>query len=491
MKILFISAEVNPFAKVGGLGDVAGSLPKFIKKMGHDIRVILPYYGVINNNQAEDCKIVDVPDSSIELEFDGLTSQFSLKKCLLPDTNVTVYFVVNHELFGQYEDIYPANHKENFQLHRFIVFSYATLKLVEKINFKPEIIHCNDWHVASIPIYLKTFADNGIEFFKGIKTLYTIHNLSYQGRTSPDVLKFAKVDPEKFYHIDGLEFYGKVNWMKGGIIYADKINTVSENYAREIQTPEYGEDLDGVLRANSKKLSGILNGVDYSIWNPETDKYIIRNYSKEDFKGKSSCKIALQRDYELEINPYIPVVAMVSRMVEQKGFDLLEKIIYQLKCMNLQLVILGQGDKKYEKLLLKLNENTSNIRVKTGFNEIRAEKIYAGADMFLLPSKFEPCGLSQLIALKYGTVPIVRRTGGLADTIVDFSLDKFGNGFMFNEYATADLLNALKLACKYFENKKIWDKIIMNAINCDFGWQKSAELYEKLYRDTLRGKDKT
>ncbi len=486
MKILFVSAEVNPFAKVGGLGDVAGSLPKFIKKMGHDIRVILPYYGTINNNHQEDCKIEDVPDSSVELEFDGNISKFSLKKCVLPNTNVPVYFVVSYELFGQYDDIYPANHKENFQLKRFIVFSYATLKLVEKINFKPDIIHCNDWHVASIPMYLKSFVDDNIDFFKGIKTLYTIHNLSYQGRSSPDILKFTKIDADKFFHMNGLEFYGKVNWMKGGIIYADKVNTVSENYAKEIQTQEYGEDLDGVLRANSKKLSGILNGVDYSIWNPETDQHIIRKYSKKDLKGKNSCKISLQREYDLEANPYVPVIGMVSRMVEQKGFDLLERILYQLKVMNLQLVILGRGDKKYEKLLLKLNESTSNIRVKTGFNEIRAEKIYAGADMFLLPSRFEPCGLSQLIALKYGTIPIVRKTGGLADTIVDYSSDDSGNGFMFGEYTTTELLNTIKSACKYFENKNLWGRIIMNALSCDFGWQKSAKLYEKLYKDIKR-----
>ncbi len=487
MKILFVSAEVSPFAKVGGLGDVAGSLPKFIKKMGHDIRVILPYYGIINNNtNYQECKIKDVPDSSIEIEFEGTTSKFSLKKCFLPDANVPVYFVVNYNLFGQYEDIYPTNHKENFQLKRFIVFSYATLKLAERINFKPDIIHCNDWHIASIPIYLTSFADKNIDFFNGIKTLYTIHNLSYQGRSVPEVLDFAKIDSKKFFHMSGLEFYGKVNWMKGGILYADKVNTVSENYAKEIQTKEYGEDLDGVLRANSNKLSGILNGVDYSIWNPENDKHIIRNYSEKDLKGKNSCKISLQKEYDLEANPYVPVLAMVSRMVEQKGFDLLERIIYQLRGMNLQLVILGRGDKKYEKILLKLNESTSNIRVKTGFNEIRAEKIYAGADMFLQPSKFEPCGLSQLIALKYATIPIVRKTGGLADTIVDFSSDETGNGFMFKEYSTAELLSTIKTACKYFENKNLWDKIITNAMSCDFGWQKSAELYEKLYKDILR-----
>jgi len=481
LKILFAAAEVAPFAKIGGLGDVAGSLPKAISEAGHDIRVILPLYGCIDQKKYN---LKNIFNSEINLNFGGKEVTVSLKEGKISDSDVIVYFIENNEYFGSHKEIYPKKTYARFDHERFIVFGLASLELAKKINFRSDIIHCNDWHAANIPVYLKTKIHNA--FYKDTAVVYSIHNLAYQGKYSKDILKFANLDINKLFRPDSLEFHDDINWMKGGIVYSDEINTVSENYAAEIQTPEYGEGLDGLLRANKYKLTGILNGIDYNVWNPETDPVIAANYSIKDLSGKNICKKALQNEFGLEQSEK-PVISIVSRLVDQKGLDLIFSVAEELKNMELQFIVLGTGEEKYERFFENLNKNSENIRSLIGFDAKLARKIYAGSDMFLMPSKFEPCGLGQLISLRYGTIPVVRKTGGLADTVIDYNGNKTsGNGFVFENYDSEHLINAIKRALEVFSNKEDRKKLIHNAMQNDFSWKKSADKYLSLYKKALQ-----
>lgn len=481
MKILFAAAEVAPFAKIGGLGDVAGSLPKAISKAGHDIRVILPLYGCIDQKKYN---LENIFNSQISLDFGGKEVRASLKEGKIPDSDVIVYFVANDEYFGSHNEIYPKKTYAGFDHERFVVFSLASLELAKKINFRPDMVHCNDWHAAKIPVYLKTKINDA--FYKDTAIVYSIHNLAYQGKYSKNILEFANLDADKIFNPEGLEFHNDVNWMKGGIVYSDQVNTVSEKYAEEIQTPEYGEGLDGLLRANKYKLTGILNGIDYNVWNPETDSVIAANYGIKDLSGKNICKKALQNEFNLEQSEK-PVMAIVSRLVDQKGLDLIFSIAEELKNMELQFIILGAGEEKYEKFFGDLNKKSENIRSIIGFDTKLARKIYAGSDMFLMPSRFEPCGLGQLISLRYGTIPVVRKTGGLADTVIDYNSDKTsGNGFVFENYDSDHLLKTIKRALEIFSNKEDRKKIIYNGMSSDFSWKKSADKYLNLYKKALQ-----
>jgi starch synthase len=473
MKILFASAEVSPFAKVGGLGDVAGSLPKAVQEKGHDIKVIMPLYGLIDQ---EKYNITNVPNSSISINVDNRKIFVSLKHCKLPNSDVSVYFVDNAEYFGYHHDVYPKNTHWDFEQRRFIVFSKAILELLMIIGFKPDIIHCNDWHTASIPVFLKEhYSISG--FHRDIKTVFSIHNLAYQGRFGQEILDFAKLPRRLGLSPDKLEYYGDINWMKGAIIYSDKINTVSEKYAAEIQTPEYGEGLDGLLRSKSYKLSGILNGLDYSVWDPQTNKNIVSNYSSKSLSGKKECKKALQQEYNLKIDNDKPVIGLVSRLVNQKGLDLIAGVADELLKTDLQLIVLGSGDWYYENMFRELSARSDNIRATVGFHSALAERIYSGCDMFLMPSRFEPCGLGQLISLRYGTIPIVRATGGLADTVNE------SNGFVFNNYNCEELMGAIKKALEVYKNKKEWLKLIKTAMKADHSWEKSANKYIAIYNE--------
>jgi len=483
MKILFASAEVAPFAKVGGLGDVAGSLPKAIKELGEDIRVIMPLWGCIDKDKYS---IKSVPDSKINLKFDEKSISLTLKQTILPDSGLTVYFVDNEEYFGSLNEVYPKNSDPKTEQERFIVFGLGALKLMEKISFRPNIIHCNDWHTANIPVYLKA-TKSSLNFYSYASVLFSVHNLAYQGICDKDILDFANINADRVFMPDGLEFYNNVNWMKGAIVYSDQINAVSKTYAQEIQTPDYGEGLDGIMELRNYKLTGILNGIDYNIWNPETDSFIASNYSTKDITGKKACKKALQKEFKLEQKHSTPLIGVVSRLVDQKGLDLIADIADDLSKSSLQLVILGTGEEKYEKIFEDFARNTDNIKAFIGYNNDLAHKIYAGCDMFLMPSRFEPCGLGQLIALKYGTVPIVRKTGGLADTVIDYSTDnKNGNGFVFEKYSSDELLNTINFAVKEFKNQQVWNNIINNAMSSRFSWQKSGIEYQNLYRNMLK-----
>lgn len=480
MKILYTAAEAAPFAKVGGLADVAGSLPKALKKLnGNDVRVIIPAYGSIN---FEANHVENVPNASMIIKLGDKDVPVSLKKTVLPNSDVIVYLVDNDEYFRSHKEVYPSAKDARFEQERFLVFSKAVLELMKKIDFKPDVINCNDWHTASIPVFLKTIYKD-CDFYKYTATVFTIHNLAYQGLYSPDILEFAGLDKDEVFVSDKLEHNNDVNWMKGGIIYSDEITTVSEKYSAEIQTPEFGEGLEELLKSQNNKLYGILNGLDYTQWNPQTDNIISENFSTMNLRGKVGCKKSLQKQYGLAQKiATVPLIGIISRLVDQKGFDLIAQIADELKTLNIQIVVLGQGQEKYEQLFENLNDNSENIRATIGFDANMAKRIYAGCDMFLMPSKFEPCGLGQMIALNFGTVPIVRATGGLSDTIIDLKDSvSHANGFVFEDYSAEELLDTIKRAAALFNNKSEWTRIIKNAMSSNFSWEKSANRYLLVY----------
>ncbi len=483
MKILFVSAEVSPFAKVGGLADVAGSLPKAIRKKGHDIKVVMPLYGCIDRAKYN-IEFIDFPQIIVQMGCNDIG--LGVAKGYLPDSDVEVYFLANDGYFGNYNWVYPQWVSNRFEQERYAVFSKAALEFARLKGFYPDIIHCNDWHTATIPLHIR----HNFKFCPGLsgaKTIFTIHNLAYQGRYSKDILDFIGFPPDWAWRFDMLECCGEVNMMKGAIKKADKITTVSPTYADEIMRSEYGEGLDEVLRDNRFKVCGILNGIDYSLFNPATSKKISHNYSIKDLSGKAKCKAELQKEFGLEINPDIPVFGIVSRLVDQKGLDLIAAIAHEFKQMRAQLVVLGSGDGWYENMFRNLGLNSNNIRDYIGYSAVEAEKIYAGADVFLMPSRFEPCGISQLIAMAFGTLPLVRETGGLVDTVQNYNPQTgTGTGFKFWNYDANGFLNTIRWAMDVYKDKKVWNKLVHNAMSQNFSWEESAQKYLWLYEDALK-----
>lgn len=476
MKILFASFEVAPYLKVGGLADVMGSLPKYLEKSGFQIAVFAPFTGGID---ADKYKITDVPNSKIRLKFGISEYFFTLKIAKIPDTNINIFFIDNKKYFSCFDKVYPPQIDTRYEQERFIVFSKTVLEYAKLLNFRPSVIHCNDWHTAMIPVYLKSSYKND-DFYKDTKTVFSIHNLAYQGKYYEDILEFAGIDKQDVYHSEGVEHFGSVVWLKGAINYSDKIIAVSPKYSSEILTSEYGEGLDWTLNQNKQKISGILNGVDYSVFNPSTDKYLVQNYSKTDIKGKKDCKKDLAEIFSLPFNENRPIIGIVSRLVEQKGFDLFKPAFEQLKSLEADFVVLGTGDKKYEDLFRYFEENSDNIKCMLEYKADIGNKIYAGADMFLMPSRFEPCGLSQIISLKYGTIPIVRATGGLEDTIIGYPLEN-SNGFKFWRYDYYDMVEAIKCALSVYKDKNTWNAVVNSAMEYDYSWDKSAKKYAQLY----------
>ena len=484
MKILFVSAEVSPFAKVGGLADVAGSLPKAIRKKGHDIKVVMPLYGCIDRAKYN-IEFIDFPQIVVQMGCNDIG--LGVAKGYLPDSDVEVYFLANDGYFGNYNWVYPQWVSNRFEQERYAVFSKAALEFARLKGFYPDIIHCNDWHTATIPLHIR----HNFKFCPGLsgaKTIFTIHNLAYQGRYSKDILDFIGFPPDWAWRFDMLECCGEVNMMKGAIKKADKITTVSPTYADEIMRSEYGEGLDEVLRDNRFKVCGILNGIDYSLFNPATSKKISHNYSIKDLSGKAKCKAELQKEFGLEVNPDIPVFGIVSRLVDQKGLDLIAAIAHEFKQMRAQLVVLGSGEGWYEGMFRNLGLNSNNIRDYIGYNAVEAEKIYAGSDVFLMPSRFEPCGISQLIAMAFGTLPLVRETGGLVDTVQNYNPETgTGTGFKFWNYEANGFLNTIRWAMDVYKDKKVWNKLVHNAMSQNFSWEESAQKYLWLYEDALKG----
>jgi starch synthase len=484
LKVLIVSPEVVPFAKTGGLADVAGALPLALKGLVNEIRVVLPLYMEVRKKKFPLTPLIEDIQVPVGRHLrSGAVYQTDMNK------EIPAYLIENDtyydrdKLYGTPKGDYHDN------VERFTFFCRAALDLCRKINFQPDVIHCHDWQTALIPAYLKTiYRDDS--FFARTATVFTIHNIGYQGLFEKDAMEITGLPPDTFT-MNGVEFYGKVNFLKAGIVYSEVINTVSKKYSEEIQTPEFGFGLDGILRYRSKDLFGILNGVDYDEWNPESDQFIVQKYSLKDLAGKNACKLDLMKAFQIpeECKQY-PMIGVISRLADQKGFDLLADIINDLMKLDLLFVLLGTGEQRYHDLFSTVAQKfPKKTGIKIGFDNTLAHKIEAGCDMFLMPSRYEPCGLNQMYSLKYGTVPIVRATGGLDDTIDNFDPKTGkGNGFKFGSYSSQDLLVKIKEALSVYSDQKAWLKLIRNAMSADHSWQASAKEYRELYLRALTKK---
>jgi starch synthase len=489
LKILFVSSEVDPFAKTGGLADVASALPKTLVELGHDVRVVLPRYGTIDANKFG---LKESPDfGTIEIPVNG--SHDAVKIYTIDDTTlnngVAYYFLDNHKYYGR-DGLYvdgrtKSDYADNDE--RFIFFSRGVLEVVNSLGWKPDIIHCNDWQSGLIPTYLKILY-NEHPAFRDVKSVFTIHNVAYQGTFPRETTAKAGL-PWSVFTPEGLEFYGQTNFLKAGIVYSDAVTTVSETYAEEIcSSPEFGYGMEGILRYRKENLFGILNGIDYNVWNPEIDKLIPANYSLKNLKGKLKNKKTLQEKFGLSVDESIPLLGVISRLADQKGFDLLGAIVERLMSFDLQLVILGTGETKYHELFQHLHDAYPlKTGIYLGFNNELAHLIEAGSDMFLMPSRYEPCGLNQMYSLKYGTVPIVRATGGLQDTIDNFDqTTRKGTGFKFGPYDADEFLKTIRRALDLYGNKRLWKTLMTNGMKKDFSWTASAKKYVNLYKTLVK-----
>ena len=470
--VLFVAAEAVPFVKTGGLGDVVGSLPKELKNQGGDVRIILPKYEDIPVPWQEKMNYrtnIIVPlgwrrqyCGLIELEHEGLT-----------------YYFIDNEYYFKRRGLYGfADDAE-----RFAFFCRAVLEVLPYLGFEPAILHCHDWHTAVLPVLLQAHY-RGRPGYAGLRSVLTIHNIDYQGIFDPAVLEdLLELDASEYFTTDKLEFHGKVNYLKGGIACADAITTVSKTYAREILAAGGGGQLDGMLRRRQHDLYGILNGIDYEVYNPEDDNLLYEKYNWRSMERKQANKVKLQESLGLPVNPELPLIGMVTRLVAVKGLDLIAAVLDDLMALDLQVVILGMGEEKYESMFrVAAHRYPEKLSANHYFDDSLAHRIYAASDIYLMPSLSEPCGISQLIALRYGAVPVVRETGGLKDTIVTY--DEYtgeGNGFSFASCNARDMLHAINRAISFYRDKEVWPKIMKSAMTSDFGWQRSAAEYAALY----------
>ncbi len=480
MKIAFISSEVYPFSKTGGLADIAGALPEALSEINQTVKIFTPLYSSIDKEKFHLKK--DDRLSGTSIVIDNKKFNVNIFTALLPGSNITVYFIDSPQLFSS-ENFYP---EDKWAEVRFVLFQKATLQLIINLKWRPDILHINDWQSSLIPYYLKETYGN-VNLFQNVASVLTIHNVGYQGLFPESTLSIAGIKPELFYPTGPAEFYGKVSYLKLGILYADIINTVSKTYAEELLTDEFSGGLKDVFLQRENDLYGIVNGVDYRVWNPETDKLIPQNYSYETLHLKEQNKIALAAEFGIPYHKDIPIMGIVSRMVSQKGFDLFFDLFDKLISMDAQLIVLGSGEEKYE-LFFKKAEFFAEENIKThfGYNNDLAHLIEAGADIFLMPSLYEPCGLNQIYSLKYGSVPIVRNTGGLADTVRDWDKSVSngnwdGNGFLFNEFKSSEMWFTITRALEKFKDKEVWKQIQINGMKEDFSWGKSAKEYLRLY----------
>ncbi len=479
MTILLVAAEGVPFVKTGGLADVIGSLPQELKKLGLDVRVMLPKYGDIPEHfkiEMTHCCDFTVPLSWRQL-YGGVQR--------LEYEGVPFYFIDNEYYFKR-----PGIYGFPDEGERFAFFCRAVLEALPHLDFSPRIIHCHDWHTGMISVFLKAFygADPA---YQGIRTVFTIHNLEYQGLFPPEFLEDVLGLPERYFTWDGVEFNGQVSFIKGGINFADLLTTVSESYAQEIQYPFFGARLDGLLRQRKDVLQGILNGIDMKIYNPAEDPHICEPYNWKKPARKRLNKEELQRKLSLPVRKDVPLIGLVSRLASQKGLDLIAHIWEELLSLDVQLVVLGTGEPRYEELFRYVADKyPDKVSANLFFDNRLAHHIYAGSDLFLMPSLYEPCGLGQLIALRYGSLPVVRETGGLRDTVQPYNEHTGeGNGFTFTNYNAHDLLHVLKEAVSLYQQRTTWSKLVKNAMKADFSWYKSAQKYQDLYRELGLKKD--
>ena len=468
MKVLYAASEALPFAASGGLADVAGSLPQALKRRKVDCRVVMPLYGTVKEEMRATMKFV----KSIMVPVSWRRQYCGIYEA---KAGGVIYYLIDNEYYFKRSTLY--GHFDDAE--RYAFFSRAVLEILPHIDFKPDIINCNDWQTAMVPVYYSTLYANR-EGYTGIKTVFTIHNIQYQGIYVKSILGDVFGLGEESMSL--LEFGDCINLMKGGIECANKVTTVSNTYAGEILDPWFSHGLDPILKERSYKLSGILNGIDTGNYNPEKDKDIFFSYSAKEPEGKAKNKAALQEIFGLPVKEDVPVMGIVSRLVSHKGFDLIKRIMWELlDTTDMQLVMLGSGDWEYESFFKELAAAfPEKVGIRIGFVPDMARKIYAGSDLFLMPSKSEPCGLSQMVALRYGTVPIVRETGGLKDTITD-SGDGKGNGFTFKSYDAFDMLDAIRRSLAVYEDKDEWQKLVKRAMKCDNGWGRSAKEYIALY----------
>ncbi len=475
LKILFLAAEATPYIKVGGLADVAGSLPKALRALGHDVRLALPRYAPIDGQRfglklaaspfqvpvGPDTKLTEVQQAAVE--------------------GVPAYFVWDETYFGR-DRVYSYDD----DAQRFVFFGRAILAFVKHIGWQPDVVHANDWHTAFVPTWLDA-AGKSDPFYAPQATVYSIHNVTYHGTTGNTILRFGGLEG-RVKHLE-VEPPGATNWMARGILHADVVNAVSKRYAQEIQTPEFGAGMDGLLKARNadKRLYGIVNGVDYSVFDPATDPHLAQHFDVVSLDARALDKADLQKKVGLPVREDVPVLGLISRLVDQKGFDILSAILDRLFARDVQFVLLGTGEKNYEEAFGALPKRFPNkAAVLLRFDEALAQKIYGGSDMFLMPSRFEPCGLGQLIAMRYGSVPVVRATGGLADTVADYDPAKGkGTGFAFGEYSGDALWGALERALDVFRDKKAWRGLQERGIKADWSWAASAKKYDELYRKAI------
>ncbi len=472
MNILFAASEAVPFAASGGLGDVIGSLPKAIAEAGHSCAVVMPLYKSISAETRDEMEFVAsiTVDVSWRKQYCGI---FKAKR------NGIVYYFIDNEYYFKRDGMYGFYD----DCERFVFFDRAVLEMLKYIGFMPDVISCNDWQTALIPVYYKLYYRYQ-QGYDRIKTAFTIHNIEYQGRYGMEVLDELMGIPR--YNAGILEYDGYINMLKGAIETSDKIITVSPQYAKELMDPWYAHGLDRILTSKRYKMTGILNGIDENIYNPEEDYDIVCNYSKGDISGKILCKRALLSELNLG-NGDAPVIGIVTRFVRHKGIDLIRCVFEQIVNMGLKFAILGSGERIYEEFFIEMSRRyPDRVSVTTDFNPVLARKIYAGADMFLMPSMSEPCGLAQLIAMRYGTIPVVRETGGLRDTVRDNGGIN-GNGFTFQTYNADDMLDAVRRAKTDYDDKSKWQQLVKRAMLCDYSWKVSAELYIDLFENIISG----
>ncbi len=488
LKILLVSPEAVPYAKTGGLADVAGALPKAIAGHGHDVKLIIPLYRQVHRNNYGLEKV----GQDLNVTTAGRVENFRIHKAPTGIDRFEAWFV-EHDGFFDRPELYRdpktgGDWADNDE--RFSFFARAVLKACQSFDFIPDIIHCNDWQTGLIPALLKV--DKTYNDFNRTASIFSIHNIAYQGNFPEE--SFAKLGlyNSLFAPGQGFEFWNKVSFLKAGVWYSDMINTVSETYAREIQSSnEFGYGFEGILKERSADLHGIINGIDYDIWNPAIDTLIPVMFTPDKPAGKKKCKAALRKALGLpQARKDVPIVGIISRLADQKGFDLIAEAADELLSLDLQIALLGTGDQKYHDLFQALNKKyPKKIAALLEFNNQIAHLIEAGSDMFLMPSRYEPCGLNQLYSLKYGTIPIVRRTGGLADTIENANPVKgTGTGFVFNRYDSKEMLAAIKFALEVYRDKNIWEIMMLRAMRQDFSWDMSAVKYLELYEKALKKK---
>jgi starch synthase len=470
MEILFVASEVAPWSKTGGLGDVAGALPRALAARGHRVAVVTPRYGGI-----------DPRARGLKRLPHGLWAGghgFALYRA---DGPAPVYFVEHEHFFGHRRGLYNEHGRDFLDnAERFAFFTRAALSVPRVVGLAPDIVHVHDWQTALAP-WLVSHEFAGQPWAARARTVFTIHNLAYQGIFGPDHVFRAGLPPHVL-RTEAMEFHGSLNLMKAGLVFSDALTTVSPNYAREIQTADFGEGLDGVLRERAHKLTGILNGIDADDWDPSRDHFLPARYGPDDLAGKARCKEALQRELGLPVRDDAPVVAMIGRLAEQKGVDLVAAALPEILRLDLQLALLGSGRHDYEDLFRRLSrERPDRVAARIGFDEGLAHRMEAGADVFLMPSRFEPCGLNQMYSLRYGTVPVVRAVGGLDDTVDDHDGADGGTGFKFQEYHPGAMLRALKRAVELYRDRRAWSGLQARGMACDFSWASSAAHYEQLF----------